>query len=99
MKPHWHPLSVLLFTDPPCFASPHLLRMLLKADDEVQLLYAGDRMWPAVTDGATFTVGPLDGKSLRPGSTVVACPEGVPELLEAIWRRLQRTVPSTPSDG
>ena len=64
--------------------------MLLKADGEVRLIYAGDRMWPSVADGATFAVAPLVEEKLQRGTVVVACPEGVPELMRLAFDRGDR---------
>jgi SAM-dependent methyltransferase len=81
MASFWHPLSTLLLTDPPCLATPGLLRILLGADGTVEMLYAGDRMWPAVAHGARVVVAPPNRDDLRPGDVVVACPGGIPDLL------------------
>jgi 2-polyprenyl-3-methyl-5-hydroxy-6-metoxy-1,4-benzoquinol methylase len=85
LKPLWHPLSTLFLIDPPCLATPVLLRMML-GDRPVSLRYAGDRMWPAFTHGAELEVSrPLDG-ALRPGRVVVAAPDGIPDLLRIAAR-------------
>ena len=54
MKTLWHPLSTILLTEPPCFATDGLVRMLLATERRVRMRYAGDRMWPAVVHGAPF---------------------------------------------
>jgi SAM-dependent methyltransferase len=81
MTPFWHPLSTILLTDPVCYASEVLLQTLLRVDGTAELLYAGDRMWPSVEHGDRFTVDPIDGRRLEAGSAVLACPDGIPDLL------------------
>lgn len=81
MTPFWHPLSTLLLTDPVAFATPSVLRFLAQASGSVELIYAGDRMWPSVRHGDRFTVRLWTGGSLARGTPVVACEGGVPELL------------------
>ena len=48
MSCFWHPLSTILLADPRCYASAVVLRMLLDSEGETRLIYAGDRMWPAL---------------------------------------------------
>ena len=81
MKPLWHPLSTLLLDQPRGYATPMLLRILLNSGGVVRLIYAGDRMWPSLRHGSTIEVDPLAGGGLEPGSAVVACPQGIPDLL------------------
>jgi SAM-dependent methyltransferase len=87
VRPVWHPLSTLLLDDPPCFASPHVLRLLLRSEGSVRLLYAGDRMLPAVAHGARFSATPLAAGPLQPGTAVVACPAGIPDLSRVVADR------------
>ena len=70
----WHPLSTVLLTQPPCLATPVLLRMLLAAEGSAELLYAGDRMWPALSHGDCVTVGPPVAEEVKAGSVVVVSP-------------------------
>lgn len=81
MSSFWHPLSTLLLTNPACLATPVLLRVLLGADGSAELLYAGDRMWPAVDHGERVLVDPPDDGNVQPGAVVVFCPGGIPDLL------------------
>ena len=55
--------------------------MLLAAQGEVSLVYAGDRMWPAVRHGDTVAIAPADPDVLREGDVVVTCEDGIPDLL------------------
>ena len=81
MSSFWHPLSTILLADPRCYATAVVLRMLLESDRETQLVYAGDRMWPAVAHGQPFVVEPPQRRTAPPGSVVLVCPDGIPELL------------------
>ena len=82
MKPLWHPLSAILLSDPPTFAPPFLLRRLLARGGSAELIYAGDRMWPAVRHGEKIRAQPLDKDvAPLPGEVVLACPLGIPDLL------------------
>lgn len=81
MTPGWHPLSALLLRDPPTFASAFLIRRLLAKGQSVDVIYAGDRMWPSVRHGQALKIDPAGGLPLEPGSAVVAAPGEVPELL------------------
>jgi len=81
MNSLWHPLSTLLLTNPPCLATPILLRLVLEADGTAEMLYAGDRMWPAVTHGERLIVVPPDDDSVQTGAAVIVCPGDIPDLL------------------
>jgi 2-polyprenyl-3-methyl-5-hydroxy-6-metoxy-1,4-benzoquinol methylase len=80
MTPFWHPLSALLLCDPPGYASRTVIRMLLHAQGSLALTYVGDRMTPTVRSGETVAVARLEGP-VRVGDLVVACPQGIPDLL------------------
>ena len=77
----WHPLSTILLAEPRCYATAVVLRMLLESDGETRLVYAGDRMWPAVAHGRQFVVQLPEQRAAPPGSVVLVCPDGIPELL------------------
>lgn len=81
MRPFWHPLSALLLTDPPSYATPGMIRMFLRGPEGLELRYAGDRMWPAVAQGQRVVVHPPPGGAPAQGSVVVAELEGIPDLL------------------
>jgi SAM-dependent methyltransferase len=55
--------------------------MLLRSQGSVDLLYAGDRMWPAVEHGRLLRLGPLPEGVLPRGSVVAAEVGGIPDLL------------------
>jgi len=79
--PFWHPLSTLLLPEPPLFATPAVLRMMLGPGAPLDLLYAGDRMWPAVRHGVIVKVRRLAAGEPRRGDVVVALIAGGPDLL------------------
>ncbi len=90
VRSFWHPLSTILLANPPCFASPHVVRMILDAERRVDLIYAGDRMGAALPHGSRFAASPLDLEALREGDLVLVCPDGVPDLLRLIRREAGR---------
>lgn len=82
MTPFWSPQSVVLIPDtPPTIAHPIVLKMILAPGRPVELLYAGDRMWPSIRHGQTVVVEPLGHRPVEVGSIVLACPAGIPDLL------------------
>lgn len=82
MRPLWHPLSALLLADVPSFASPALIRVLLGRS--MTLRYAGDRMWPAVPHGKAVVCRPPAAGDGVTGEVVVACADGIPDLLRIV---------------
>jgi SAM-dependent methyltransferase len=76
----WSSLSALFLDRPRVYASTLYLRRLLKAGHEVELFYAGDRMWPGTGHGSRFVVRPRGAAPVRPGEIIVAEVEGIPEL-------------------
>jgi len=81
VKPFWHPLSTVLLDAPRCFATTTLVRMMLGAEGRVRMIYAGDRMWPALRHGAAFELIPLPSGPVARGTLVLAAPDGIPDLL------------------
>jgi SAM-dependent methyltransferase len=80
VTPLWHPLSALLIPGLPAFAAPGVLGLMLRSQGRVELVYAGDRMWPTVRHGERVVVEAAEG-DLRPGMVVVAECSGVLDLL------------------
>jgi SAM-dependent methyltransferase len=81
VRPFWHPLSTILLFEPPCFATDALVRMLLDTEQQVKLVYAGDRMWPSLHHGASFTVRPPGDGIPAVGTVVLVSRAGIPDLL------------------
>ena len=84
MRPFWTPLSALHLPDPPMYATPGVLRLLLSRAGDVELLYSGDRMWPAIRHGARFRASRPDAGALKRGAAIVAAPGGVADLYRVL---------------
>ncbi len=80
MRPIWHPVSSVFMPDPPVLATPVLIDLLMKSETGGELLYAGDRMWPALRHGSRVQVQPPAGE-LRPGQMVLCNLHGVVDIL------------------
>jgi SAM-dependent methyltransferase len=76
-----------LLSDPRCFATDGLIRMLLATERRAELIYGGDRMWPALHHGASFTVEPTGDVTLSAGTTVLVSRDGIPDLLRVSGTR------------
>jgi SAM-dependent methyltransferase len=81
VTPFWHPLSTILLFEPRCFATDGLVRMLLNTEGRARLFYAGDRMWPTLEYGSSFTVSPAGDGTLSPGTVVLVSRADIPDLL------------------
>lgn len=81
MKPFWHPVSALLLTDPPSYATAGMIRIFLRGSEGLELQYAGDRLWPSVRQGQRLIVRSASKSAPEPGSVVVASLDGIPDLL------------------
>jgi SAM-dependent methyltransferase len=82
MRPFWSPLSALILADLGFFAPPLLLRKRIESGRQVELIYAGDRMWPAIRHGEHVQMEPRG--RCAPGDVVVAAPGGIPDLLRVL---------------
>jgi SAM-dependent methyltransferase len=83
VRPFWHPLSALYLVEPRAYASDALIRLLIRSGEPVELLYAGDRMWPASAP-RRVRVEPCDAASLSTGDAVVVGVGRIPELLRVV---------------
>jgi SAM-dependent methyltransferase len=83
VKPYWHPLSTVLIAEPRCWATDALLRLLLRSTGQARVLYAGDRMWPALRHGQPVVVRAVR-TAPAPGAVVLALPDGLPDLLRVV---------------
>jgi SAM-dependent methyltransferase len=66
-----------------------MIRMLLAESGEVELLFAGDTMRPAVLHGQRVIARSLGSEPVVVGETVVACRDGIPELLRVVGRTVE----------
>ncbi|MBD3867061.1 MAG: methyltransferase domain-containing protein [Acidobacteria bacterium] len=80
MRHIWHPVSSVFMPDPPVLATPVLLNLLLRSGTGTELIYAGDRMWPALRDGCRVHVMPSEGEP-GPGQVVLCDLHGVVDIL------------------
>jgi SAM-dependent methyltransferase len=62
-------------------ASPAVLRLVLAGEGRAEVVYAGDRMWPAIRHGQTLVVSPVHGAPPVAGDVVLAVDGGIPEVL------------------
>ena len=85
LEPVWHPLSTVFLAEPRCLATPQLVRMLLGAGP-TRIIYAGDRMWPTVSHGATIGLSPLDDSPPEPGELLLVSRSGIPDVLRVVNR-------------
>lgn len=97
MKPFWHPLSAVLLPEPPTFATPAAVRMLL-AGDQVELLYAGDRMAPTLRHGQRVVLRRIGEAPPRRGEVVLARAGGALDLLRVVGTRGGLTVLTADAD-
>jgi SAM-dependent methyltransferase len=82
VTPFWAPQSAVFVADPTGLATPSVLALLLRAGAPVALIYAGDRMEPAIRHGQRILVDPARGAAPPPpGAVVLAVPGGIPDLL------------------
>src|SRR5258705_12878962 len=67
---------------------PHAI--LLQTNSPVALLYAGDRMWPAVPHGSRIRAEALPPGPIVRGTAVIAGHDGVPDLYSVLAGRVFR---------
>jgi len=77
----WHPVSAVYLDRPRVLASPAVLRLLMAGEGRADLVYAGDRMWPAIRHGQPLVVSPFASSPPVPGELVLAIDGGIPDVL------------------
>jgi len=87
----WDPLSAVAIPELGTFVTPETLRRFLEGGAPVELVYAGDRMWPALRDGEHFQVEPLSGRGSTPGS-VLCVSTPIVDVLRLCDRRGDRLI-------
>jgi SAM-dependent methyltransferase len=58
-----------------------VLRLLIAGEGRAEVVYAGDRMWPAIRHGQTLFVSPLAESSPADGDVVLAVDGGIPDVM------------------
>lgn len=82
MRSFWHPVSALYLPAMGAYATTNLTRMLLgSGGGAVELVYGGDRMWPAVSHGERLGVTAVGTEPPRRGEVVVVSFDAVTDLL------------------
>lgn len=98
MRHIWHPVSSVFMPDPPVLATPVLLNLLLRSGTGAELLYAGDRMWPALRDGSRLQVMPVAGDPVA-GQIVLCNLQGVLDILRVVEARPEGLVLAGDADA
>ena len=81
MNPHWHPLATIYMKTPASVATPIMLRMLLAGEGQVELVYAGDSMWPAIEHGQSLLAKRHREGALQRGSLLLVLVDSIPDVL------------------
>ncbi|MCP3982445.1 MAG: class I SAM-dependent methyltransferase [bacterium] len=84
MRPFWHPLSAVILPEMPAYATATVTRMLLRAG-RLELLYAGDRMYPTLRHGERFEAEPAEPDALGAGDVVLADVGSGLDVLRVAW--------------
>ena len=98
MRHMWHPVSSVFMPDPPVLATPVLLNLLLSSGTGTELLYAGDRMWPALRHGSRVHVTAPEGEP-APGRMVLCNLHGVVDILRVSEVRAGALILAGDADG
>jgi SAM-dependent methyltransferase len=77
----WHPVSAVYLNQPRVLASPAVLRLLMAGEGRVEVVYGGDRMWPAIRHGETLVVLPVAGNAPAEGDVVLTIDGGIPDVM------------------
>lgn len=80
------------------YATRLLLHRILVANGSVELIYVGDRMWPAIGSGQVLRVVPQTKETAEVGTVVVASWKGIPDLFRVESHQAGRTVLRTDSE-
>jgi SAM-dependent methyltransferase len=86
----WHPLSTLIDPAIGTLCSPALIALPLRASGETRVLYAGDRMWPAIDHGQVVELRPVGDAAFSEGEVLAVNRDGSPDLLRLLSREGQR---------
>lgn len=81
MTGFWHPVSAVYLDRPRVLASPAVLRLMLAGEGRAEVVYAGDRMWPAIRHGQALLVTAVATSPPDAGELVMALDDGIPDVL------------------
>lgn len=87
MTGFWHPLSAVYLEAPRALASPAVLRLMLAGEGRAEIVYGGDRMWPAIRHGQSLIVVPVPDSAPAEGDVVVAVDGGIPDVMRMAGSR------------
>jgi SAM-dependent methyltransferase len=74
-------VSAVYLNQPRVLASPAVLRLLMAGEGRVEVVYAGDRMWPAIRHGDTLVVSPVSESAPAEGDVVLTIDGGIPDVM------------------
>jgi SAM-dependent methyltransferase len=77
-------LSAIYLDQPRVLASPAVLRLLFAGEGRVDVVYAGDRMWPAIRHRQALVVLPVAGSPPADGDVVLALDAGIPDVVRMV---------------
>jgi SAM-dependent methyltransferase len=81
MRGFWHPVSAVYLDRPRVRASPAVLRLLMAGEGRVEVVYAGDRMWPSIRHGEMLVVAPVAESAPLDGDVVLTLDGGIPDVM------------------
>lgn len=81
MKAFWHPVSAVYLDRPRVLASPAVLKLMMAGEGRADVVYAGDRMWPAIRHGQPLVVSPVAPAPPSAGDLVLSVDSGVPDVV------------------
>ena len=86
MKAFWHPVSAVYLDRPRVLASPAVLALMMAGEGRADVVYAGDRMWPAIRHGQPLVVSPVAPVPPAAGDVVLSLERGVPDVVRLAGR-------------
>jgi SAM-dependent methyltransferase len=81
VKAFWHPVSAVYLDRPRVLASPAVLALMMAGEGRADVVYAGDRMWPAIRHGQPLVVSPVAPAPPAAGEVVLSVERGVPDIV------------------
>ena len=97
MRGFWHPLSAVYLDRPRVLASPAVLKLMIAGEGCAQVVYAGDRMWPAIRHGQPLTVSPVAASPPVDGELVLSVAGGIPDVCRVARRAAAVTADADPA--